>query len=70
MASVEKYDDLIVGSGIAGKFTAWTRNNRRRTAIVARALLGGACPNVACLAKQEHDLVRQGNLPCPARRRI
>ena len=49
MASVEKYDDLIIGSGIAGKFTAWTRNNRRRTAIVERGLLGGACPNVACL---------------------
>ena len=49
MASIEKYDDLIIGSGIAGKFTAWTRNNRRRTAIVERGLLGGACPNVACL---------------------
>jgi pyruvate/2-oxoglutarate dehydrogenase complex dihydrolipoamide dehydrogenase (E3) component len=49
MANVEKYDDLIIGSGIAGKFTAWTRNSRRRTAIVERGLLGGACPNVACL---------------------
>jgi len=49
MANVEKYDDLIIGSGIAGKFTAWTRDNRRRTAIVERGLLGGACPNVACL---------------------
>jgi pyruvate/2-oxoglutarate dehydrogenase complex dihydrolipoamide dehydrogenase (E3) component len=49
MASVEKYDDLIIGSGIAGKFTAWTRDNRRRTVIVERGLLGGACPNVACL---------------------
>src|SRR5215470_12739240 len=49
MASVEKYDDLIIGSGIAGKFTAWTRDQHRRTAIVERGLLGGACPNVACL---------------------
>jgi pyruvate/2-oxoglutarate dehydrogenase complex dihydrolipoamide dehydrogenase (E3) component len=49
MANVEKYDDLIIGSGIAGKFTAWTRDNRRRMAIVERGLLGGACPNVACL---------------------
>lgn len=24
MANVEKYDDLIIGSGIAGKFIAWT----------------------------------------------
>ena len=49
MASVEKYDDLIIGSGIAGKFAAWTRDSRRRTVIVERGLLGGACPNVACL---------------------
>jgi pyruvate/2-oxoglutarate dehydrogenase complex dihydrolipoamide dehydrogenase (E3) component len=49
MANVEKYDDLIIGSGIAGKLTAWTRDSRRRTVIVERGLLGGACPNVACL---------------------
>ena len=49
MANVEKYDDLIIGSGIPGKFTAWTRDSRRRMAIVERGLLGGACPNVACL---------------------
>jgi pyruvate/2-oxoglutarate dehydrogenase complex dihydrolipoamide dehydrogenase (E3) component len=49
MANTEKYDDLIIGSGIAGKFAAWTRDSRRRTAIVERGLLGGACPNVACL---------------------
>ena len=49
MANVEKYDDLIVGSGIAGKFAAWSHDTRRRTAIVERGLLGGACPNVACL---------------------
>ena len=49
MANVEKYDDLIIGSGIAGKFTAWTRDSRRRTVIVERGLLGGACHNVACL---------------------
>ena len=49
MANIEKYDDLIIGSGIAGKFAAWTRDSRRRTVIVERGLLGGACPNVACL---------------------
>jgi pyruvate/2-oxoglutarate dehydrogenase complex dihydrolipoamide dehydrogenase (E3) component len=49
MANLENYDDLIIGSGIAGKFTAWTRDSRRRMAIVERGLLGGACPNVACL---------------------
>ncbi|HLX36908.1 MAG TPA: FAD-dependent oxidoreductase, partial [Candidatus Binataceae bacterium] len=49
MARVEKFDDLIVGSGIAGKFVAWNRDSARRMAIVERGLLGGACPNIACL---------------------
>ena len=49
MANVERCDDLIIGSGIAGKFAAWTRDSRRRMAIVERGLFGGACPNVACL---------------------
>src|SRR5579862_7414674 len=49
MARVEKFDDLIVGSGIAGKFVAWNRDSARRLVIVERGLLGGACPNVACL---------------------
>jgi pyruvate/2-oxoglutarate dehydrogenase complex dihydrolipoamide dehydrogenase (E3) component len=49
MTNVESYDDLIIGSGIAGKFIAWTGEARRRTAIVERGLLGGSCPNVACL---------------------
>jgi pyruvate/2-oxoglutarate dehydrogenase complex dihydrolipoamide dehydrogenase (E3) component len=30
MAKIEKYYDLIAGSGIACKFAAWTRNGRRR----------------------------------------
>lgn len=38
MANVEKYDDLIIGSGIAGKFTAWTRDSCRRTVILERGL--------------------------------
>jgi pyruvate/2-oxoglutarate dehydrogenase complex dihydrolipoamide dehydrogenase (E3) component len=49
MDNGEKVDNLVVGSGIAGKFTAWTGDTRRRTAIIERGLLGGACPNVACL---------------------
>jgi pyruvate/2-oxoglutarate dehydrogenase complex dihydrolipoamide dehydrogenase (E3) component len=49
MAKVENYDDLVIGSGIARKFTAWTRDRRRRMLIVERGLLGGACTNVACM---------------------
>jgi hypothetical protein len=51
LASVERHDDLIIGSRIAGKFIALTgeapSSNRHRRAQTA--LLGGSCPNVACL---------------------
>ena len=49
MVNTEEYDDLVIGSGIAGKLAAWTRDSRRRMAIVERGALGGSCPNVACL---------------------
>jgi pyruvate/2-oxoglutarate dehydrogenase complex dihydrolipoamide dehydrogenase (E3) component len=50
MANVEKFDNLVIGSGGSGKFIAWTMTGAgRRTAMVERRALGGACPNVACL---------------------
>ena len=50
MSSAEKYENLVIGSGGSGKFVAWTMAGAgRRTAMVERGLLGGACPNVACL---------------------
>ncbi len=50
MSNIEKYENLVLGSGGAGKFIAWTMAEAgHRTAMVERALLGGACPNVACL---------------------
>ncbi|MBV8361236.1 MAG: FAD-dependent oxidoreductase, partial [Deltaproteobacteria bacterium] len=50
MPNIEKYENLVLGSGGAGKFIAWTMTGAgRRTALVERKALGGACPNVACL---------------------
>jgi pyruvate/2-oxoglutarate dehydrogenase complex dihydrolipoamide dehydrogenase (E3) component len=50
MADVEKYDILVLGSGEAGKWTAWTMADEgHRTAMVERKWLGGSCPNIACL---------------------
>ena len=50
MSDIEKYENLVIGSGGAGKFVAWTMSEAgRRTAMVERRALGGACPNVACL---------------------
>ena len=50
MPDAEKYEILVLGSGEAGKWTAWTMADEgRRTAMVERKWLGGSCPNIACL---------------------
>src|ERR1700679_683454 len=50
MTAAEKYDVLVFGGGTAGKVMAWTMAKEgRRTAVVDRKYVGGACPNVACL---------------------
>jgi pyruvate/2-oxoglutarate dehydrogenase complex dihydrolipoamide dehydrogenase (E3) component len=50
MSSTENYDVLIIGSGEAGKYLAWTMaGESQRTAVVERSLIGGSCPNIACL---------------------
>jgi pyruvate/2-oxoglutarate dehydrogenase complex dihydrolipoamide dehydrogenase (E3) component len=50
MSDNEKFEILIIGSGEAGKYLAWTMAKAgRHTAVVERALIGGSCPNIACL---------------------
>jgi pyruvate/2-oxoglutarate dehydrogenase complex dihydrolipoamide dehydrogenase (E3) component len=50
MPEIRRYDILILGSGEAGKYLAWTLAKAgRRTAVVERGLIGGSCPNIACL---------------------
>lgn len=50
MTTTEHYDVLVIGSGEAGKYLAWTLSNEgQRTALVERQMVGGSCPNIACL---------------------
>jgi pyruvate/2-oxoglutarate dehydrogenase complex dihydrolipoamide dehydrogenase (E3) component len=50
MATTDTYDVLVIGSGEAGKYLAWTMAGAgHRTAVIERKLIGGSCPNVACL---------------------
>ncbi|HTX37445.1 MAG TPA: mercuric reductase [Bryobacteraceae bacterium] len=50
MADQQEIDILIIGSGEAGKHLAWRMAKAgRRTVVVERALIGGSCPNIACL---------------------
>ena len=46
----ESCQNLIIGSGEAGKYLAWTLAKQgQQTIVVERALIGGSCPNIACL---------------------
>jgi pyruvate/2-oxoglutarate dehydrogenase complex dihydrolipoamide dehydrogenase (E3) component len=50
MPTTEHFDVLVIGSGEAGKYLAWTLSkDGHRTALVERKMVGGSCPNVACL---------------------
>src|SRR6266567_6769114 len=50
MPQPERFEILILGSGKSGKLLAWhTAQSGRRTAVVERQWIGGACPNVACM---------------------
>jgi pyruvate/2-oxoglutarate dehydrogenase complex dihydrolipoamide dehydrogenase (E3) component len=50
MSSTDSYDVLVIGSGESGKYLAWTTASEgQRTAVVERKLIGGSCPNIACL---------------------
>lgn len=50
MPEVEHYKNLVLGSGESGKYTAWTLAKAgESTAVVERGLIGGSCPNIACL---------------------
>src|ERR1700729_2294402 len=50
MSSVEQYDAIVLGTGEAGKYMAWHLGaSGKRVAAIERKLIGGACPNVACL---------------------
>ena len=50
MPETERYQNLVLGSGESGKYIAWTLAKAgERTAVVERGLIGGSCPNIACL---------------------
>jgi pyruvate/2-oxoglutarate dehydrogenase complex dihydrolipoamide dehydrogenase (E3) component len=50
MTEIDKFEFLVLGSGEAGKYLAWTMANAgHRTAVVERRWIGGSCPNIACM---------------------
>jgi pyruvate/2-oxoglutarate dehydrogenase complex dihydrolipoamide dehydrogenase (E3) component len=48
--NVENYQNLVIGSGVGGKLLGWALAKKgQKTAVVKRSMVGGSCPNVACL---------------------
>src|SRR5947209_8838284 len=48
--TIEHFQNLVIGSGVAGKILAWTLAKQgQKTVVVERSMVGGSCPNVACL---------------------
>src|ERR1700720_2107550 len=50
MPQPERFDVLVLGSGVGGKLIAWhLAQSGHKTAVVERRWIGGACPNIACM---------------------
>src|SRR5580700_1297649 len=48
--AAEKYKNVIIGSGEAGKSLAWyLAKSGEQVAVVERRWIGGSCPNINCL---------------------
>jgi len=64
MAQPEHFSILVLGSGAGGKLIAWHMARAgRRTAVVERKWIGGACPNIACMpSKNEISSARVAHL--------
>jgi pyruvate/2-oxoglutarate dehydrogenase complex dihydrolipoamide dehydrogenase (E3) component len=50
MSNLERFQNVVLGGGEAGKYIAWDLARRgQRVAVVEKGLIGGSCPNIACL---------------------
>ena len=50
MSSLERFQNVVLGGGEAGKYIAWELARwGQRVAVVEKELIGGSCPNIACL---------------------
>jgi pyruvate/2-oxoglutarate dehydrogenase complex dihydrolipoamide dehydrogenase (E3) component len=64
---IETYEILVIGSGVAGKYLAWTMAKAgHRAAVVERKLIGGSCPNIACLPSK--NVIHSAKVTSLARR--
>ena len=46
----ETIENVVLGGGEAGKYVAWELAKQGRPVmVIERGLIGGSCPNIACL---------------------
>ena len=50
MTDIMRVENVVLGGGEAGKYIAWELAEQGRgVVVIERALVGGSCPNIACL---------------------
>ena len=72
--TIESFQNLIIGSGAGGKIIAWTLAKQgQKTVCIERSMVGGACPNLACLPSKHviysAKAVSRVDMPGVARRK-
>ena len=61
MNFVEQVENVVLGGGEAGKYVAWEMARQGRpTMVIERRLIGGSCPNIACLPSK--NLIRSAKV--------
>src|SRR5436190_23693072 len=68
MSTLERFQNVVLGGGEAGKYIAWELARwGQRVVVIERGLIGGSCPNIACLPSKNvihsakvASLVRRG----------
>jgi pyruvate/2-oxoglutarate dehydrogenase complex dihydrolipoamide dehydrogenase (E3) component len=62
----ERVENLVLGGGESGKHIAWMLGHQgRQVVVVERKLIGGACPNIACLPSK--NVIRSAQVAHHAR---
>jgi pyruvate/2-oxoglutarate dehydrogenase complex dihydrolipoamide dehydrogenase (E3) component len=61
MSSVERFENVVLGGGEAGKYIAWElARGGHRVAVVEQGLIGGSCPSVDCLPSK--NVIHSGKI--------
>src|ERR1700726_4923559 len=61
MGNTERFQNIVLGGGEAGKYIAWElARSGQRVAVIEKGLIGGSCPNIACLPSK--NIIHSGKV--------